>query len=289
MLRKAQKIAGGVTLLILCLSVTACKQEADLKAKTTQFIEAVNNQDIATVEKLVHPDYIQHNPFVPTGRDGFVKLFPILKENGTKAETVRMLQDGNYVVMQNIWKNADPFGAPEMVAFDVLRFNEEGLIMEHWDALMPQTAPNPSGRTLTDGPTEIKERDKTADHKAQVAALFDALINGSAEEAGQAFQANFKVDYHQHNPDAGDGIQGFMEATESGKLDFEFQKHHKVLGEGNFVLSISEGVHRSKRAVFYDLLRFEDGKIAEHWDVIQDIPSENLANDNTMFGFPESE
>lgn len=284
MSKNLQRILAG-TALPLVLLISACQQEPDLKARAAEFIKAVNNQDVETVEKLVHPDYIQHNPFVPTGRDGFVNLFPILKKYNTRAETVRMFQDGNYVVLHNIWKNAEPFGAPIMVAFDVIRFDKDGLIAEHWDAMMINTPPNPAGRSLTDGPTEILEGHPTDEYKAKVASLFNSLISGTPEEAGNAFQENFQKDYHQHNPVAGDGIQGFLAARKSGDLVFEFKKQHKVLGEGNFVLSISEGTHRGKPAVFYDLLRFENGTIAEHWDVIQDIPSENLANDNTMFGF----
>jgi predicted SnoaL-like aldol condensation-catalyzing enzyme len=57
------------------------------------------------------------------------------------------------------------------------------------------------------------------------------------------------------------------------------------MGEGNFVLTVSEGVCNDKQQVFYDLLRFENGKAVEHWDVIQEIPTKGLANNNGMFGF----
>lgn len=40
-----------------------------------------------------------------------------------------------------------------------------------------------------------------------------------------------------------------------------------------------------KKHAFYDLLRFENGKAVEHWDNIQEIPTKNLANNNSMFGF----
>jgi len=93
--------------------------------------------------------------------------------------------------------------------------------------------------------------------------------------------------YHQHNPGIKDGLSGIIEAVEyltSKNNMFRYTKIHKVLGEGNFVLTVSEGEWNDKPNVFYDLLRFEDGKAVEHWDVIQAIPTEGLANDNGMFG-----
>ena len=47
----------------------------------------------------------------------------------------------------------------------------------------------------------------------------------------------------------------------------------------------SEGELMGKNQVFYDLFRVKDGKIVEHWDVIQEIPTEGLAHNNGMFGF----
>lgn len=249
------------------------------------FLGAVMKQDTATMRKFAEADYIQHNPFVPTGLESFIGLLPVLKEHGTYAENVRMFQDGDFVFMHNIWKNAKPFGADEMVAFDIIRVNENGKVAEHWDAMMASTPPNPSGRNLTDGETIITDLDKTEENKAKVKALFDVLINGTPEEAGAAVVAHFISDYKQHNPKAGDGLQGFMSAMPTEQ--WKFTKQHKVLGEGNFVLSISEGTHKGIQSVFYDLVRFENGMIVEHWDVIQQIPIEGLANNNGMFGFQE--
>ena len=247
------------------------------------FLGAVLQQDAAKMRELANADYIQHNPFIPTGLEPFIQLLPVLKAHGTTAENVRMFEDGHYVFMHNIWRNAAPFGADVMVSFDIIRVDEHGKVAEHWDAMMAQTPPNPSGHTLTDGPTAITDLDKTETHKAQVKRLFDALIHGTPEQAGAAVQANFAPDYKQHNPMAADGLTGFMAAMPSEQ--WVFKKQHKVLGEGNFVLSISEGTHRGTPVVFYDLLRFDGGKIVEHWDVIQAIPTSGLANNNGMFGF----
>jgi len=56
----------------------------------------------------------------------------------------------------------------------------------------------------------------------------------------------------------------FVNVTESA---------HKVLGQGNFVLMMSEGLFDGKPTAFYDLYRLEEGKQVEHWDVWKDAPS----------------
>ena len=55
-------------------------------------------------------------------------------------------------------------------------------------------------------------------------------------------------------------------------ITMKYDKIHKVLGEGNFVLVMSEGKFGGKHIAFYDLFRVENGKIAEHWDTIEPIP-----------------
>ena len=132
------------------------------KEKVKSFIEAVNNRDTTTVKQLVYPDYIQHNRFIPTGRTIFLSLFPVWGANNTQAETIRMLADGNFVVMHNLWKNTQLFGTAQMVSFDILRIAENGLIAEKWDAMMPKKGPNPSGKTLIDGSTSMEDLDKSA-------------------------------------------------------------------------------------------------------------------------------
>jgi predicted SnoaL-like aldol condensation-catalyzing enzyme len=64
----------------------------------------------------------------------------------------------------------------------------------------------------------------------------------------------------------------------------QFDTIHKVLGEGNFVLLVSEGTFMGTHSSFYDLFRVENGRIAEHWDVIEPIPAkENWKNNNGKF------
>ncbi len=258
------------------------------KEKTQAFTLAVNTRNTAEIEQLVQEDYIQHNPFVPSGRQAFIGLVPVLEEQGTEVETIRLIEDGPYVVMHNHWKKAAPFGADQMISFDLIRFDANGKIAEHWDVLTALTPPNASGRTLIDGETTIKNLNETEQNRALITNFIENAIQAKPE----AFEAILKQSFHpiflQHNPGAGDGISSLLEAIQQRKVAFTFEKLHLVLAEGNFVLSVTEGTHFEKPAVFYDLFRIDQGKIVEHWDVIQAIPTENLANENTMFNFPQS-
>ena len=251
------------------------------------FLGAVMKQDTATMRQVANADYIQHNPFVPTGLEPFIGLLPILKEHETYAENVRMFQDGDFVFMHNIWKNAKPFGADEMVAFDIIRVNENGKVAEHWDAMTVLLKETASGRSQTDGPTIVEDLDKTEANKTLAVSLIeDVLMGKNPSKIGDYISSE---EYHQHNPQIKDGLTGIVEAVEyltSQNNMFKYTKIHKVLGEGNFVLTVSEGEwNGGKKHVFYDLFRMKDGKIVEHWDVIQEIPTEGLAHNNGMFGF----
>lgn len=250
------------------------------------FLGAVLKNDPETMRKLANADYIQHNPFIPTGLEPFIQMLPVLAENATTAENIRMFQDGNYVFMHNIWRNARPFGADEMVSFDIIRLDDNGKVAEHWDAMTALVKETANGRTQTDGPTEVKDLDKTEANKALARGLVeDVLMGKNPTRITDYISAET---YHQHNPGIKDGLQGIVEAVEyltSQNNMFQYTKIHKVLGEGNFVLTVSEGQWNNTNNVFYDLFRIENDKVVEHWDVIQPIPTEGLANNNDMFGF----
>ncbi|MEL6345078.1 MAG: nuclear transport factor 2 family protein [Myxococcota bacterium] len=225
---------------------------------------------------------IQHNPLVPTGRDALLGFLPILKEAGTVYQNHRLLQDGDYAVMHNTLNNARPFGAEKIVSFNVYRI-ENGTIAEHWGVPTPIVEETASGHRQFDGETDVTDLDQTASNKAAVVRLFDVIINGTPEEVGAIITSTFAPDYKNHSPVVADGVPAVFEAFQ--REQWVYLKNHKVLGEGNFVLSISEGTAKGVPTAFYDLVRFEAGKVVEHWDVILPIPTEGLANDNGMFGF----
>src|SRR5471032_3495092 len=92
--------------------------------------------------------------------------------------------------------------------------------------------------------------------------------------------------YTQHNPGAPDGPEGFKRLVTLLKEKFPNSHNEikRVIAEGDLVVlhvhSVREPGQRGRAIV--DIFKVENGKIVEHWDVVQDIP-EKSANDNTMF------
>ncbi|WP_428543252.1 nuclear transport factor 2 family protein [Profundibacter sp.] len=128
--------------------------ELVLNAVTAIFI----NFDADSAQQLLADGYIQHNPGVPTGAAPILGFIPGLKESGIKLDIHRTITDGNLVAMHTTYQNAQAFGAPTLVGFDVYRV-ENGKVVEHWDNLQVPSAPNPSGHSMVDGATEVTDLD----------------------------------------------------------------------------------------------------------------------------------
>lgn len=237
----------------------------------------------AGLRDVFAPDIIQHNVLVPTGRDALIGLLPVLKEFGTTYENLRLLQDGPYAIMHNVVTNAHPFGAQEVMSFNVYRV-ENGQIAEHWGAPTPVVEPAEGMPSQFGGATDITDLDKTDANKAAFSHLFEVIVNGTPEQITETVTSMFAEDYINHSPGVGNGVANLFAAFQ--REQWVYTKTHKVLGEGNFVLAISEGTAKGAPTAFYDLVRFENGRVVEHWDVILPIPGPGeTANDNGMFGF----
>ena len=252
--------------------------------KALALINTFATGDTEKAASLLAPDYVQHNLDYGTGRDAFVSAVAGLAQAPVKTavKNIRAFEDGDKVFLQNAYNFA---GAGDQVAFDVFRFNDDGLIAEHWDNIADKAAPNPSGRTQIDGTTEIKDLDKTeANRKVVEGFLYDVLEGNNPQKTPDYFDGD---NYIQYNTGIADGLSGLSAALEEmGKqgIQMVYTKVYQVLAQGNFVLAMSEGTFADKPTAYYDLFRIEDGKIAEHWDIMATIPDKSTwKNENGKF------
>lgn len=248
------------------------------KQQAVDLLKAIVTGDPDAISVINPNKYIQHNLSAADGFVGFQGLLKVVPESSS-VNTVRVFQDGNYVFTHSEYNIFGP-----MTGFDIFRF-EDGKIVEHWDNLWPKADPNPSGRTAIDGPIEVKDLDKTEMNKELGRRLVqDVLINREVDKfPGYCDGEN----YTQHHPMIPDGVTTLVElfkANFAAGTGSKYDRIHLVLGEGNFVLITSEGSFDGEPTSYYDMFRFENGKVVEHWDIIEPIPPRSeWKNDNGKF------
>ncbi len=276
-------LSGGNAKTALAPSRTK-RSEHGKHPESSRAINTFATGDTAKAASLLDEGYIQHNLAYGTGRDSFVGSVEYLAAAPVKTtvNNIRAFEDGDKVFLQTVYNFA---GAGEQVAFDIFRFNGEGLVAEHWDNLAAVAVPNPSGRTQIDGTASISDLDKTEDNRAFVERfLVDVMQGKNPEKTPEYFDGDA---YIQHNTGIADGLSGLGAALESlanAGIQMVYDTTHQVLAQGNFVLAVSEGTFGGAPTSYYDLWRVEDGKIAEHWDVMETIADrETWANENGKF------
>lgn len=261
------------------------QEEQTNTEKALALIGTFASGDTETARELLDENYIQHNLAYGTGADAFIGSVEYLASADVKTtvNNIRAFEDGDKVFLQTIYNFA---GAGEQVAFDIFRFDEDGEIAEHWDNLTALAAePNPSGHTQTDGTMEITDLDKTEENRKLVEDfLYDVMQGNNLDKTPDYFDGDT---YIQHNTGIADGVSGLNAAlgamAEQG-ISMVYDEVHMVLAHGNFVLAVSEGTFGGEPTSYYDLWRVENGKIAEHWDVMETIADQSTwQNENGKF------
>jgi predicted SnoaL-like aldol condensation-catalyzing enzyme len=247
-----------------------------------ELLKSIETGDTGPIAFINPNKYIQHNLAVADGLAGFGEVISQLPKGSARVNTVRVFSDGDYVVAHTEYNF---FGLK--VGFDIFRF-EDGKITEHWDNLQATVEKTASRRSQTDGPTAIVDLDKTEANKNLVKDLVSKVfLGGQFEKITDYISAS---QYDQHNPYVADGLNALSQAVQEmakAGTPMVYTQNHLVLGEGNFVLAVSEGIFMGKQSSFYDLFRIEGGKVVEHWDTIEEIPMRSeWRNTNGKFNFP---
>jgi predicted SnoaL-like aldol condensation-catalyzing enzyme len=127
----------------------------------------------------------------------------------------------------------------------------------------------------------IEEQQKLEANKEMVAWFYQELF-GNKNIA--VIDSLIREDYIQHNPMAADGRQALKNVlgawfTDAAKDTVDIQR---IGADGDLVYLHTRARFGDKTFSVIDIFRIEDGKIAEHWDVLQEVP-DSAANPHPMF------
>lgn len=121
-------------------------------------------------------------------------------------------------------------------------------------------------------------------NKQNAMSFYDLMFNQNKPEEG--IENYVGDEYIQHNPGVGDGKQAFIDYFIQMAREYPGKKVHfiRAVAEGNFVvLHCHQQWPGDHEYAGIDIFKFDDeGKIVEHWDVLQIIPNESK-NNNSMF------
>ena len=249
------------------------------KDRIRTLLKGIETGDPNSVKVVNEAKYIQHNPQTHEGSEGLAALFARLAKSNPRVNIVRAFEDGDFV-----FAHTEYDFSTRRIGFEVFRFEGEYAV-EHWDNIQPRQGPNPSGHSMVDGPTVARDLGATENNRAHVQRFVDdVLIARRIDRLEDYVDAALFI---QHNPYLSDGaaaLRSVLQSPPDAPDGTRYARHHRILAEGDFVLSVSEGARGGVHSSFYDLFRIDGGRIVEHWDTIETVPPrEQWKNDNGKF------
>jgi predicted SnoaL-like aldol condensation-catalyzing enzyme len=250
------------------------------KEQICTLLKGIETGDPSAVSVVNEEKYIQHNPQTHEGSEGLATLFKRLSKTSPRVNIVRIFEDGDF-----IFGHTEYDFVTRNIGFEIFRFENEQAV-EHWDNIQLRQGPNISGHSMVDGTIEITDNDKTESNRLVIQSFVENVLLNRTQEGLNEYIS--QEEYIEHSPNCGDDliqIQAMLfDPNDGSSNSINYDKLHRLLAEGNFVLSVCEGYANRIPSSFFDLYRLKEGKIVEHWGTTEAIPTQSeWKNNNGKF------
>lgn len=237
----------------------------DLICKLLKGIETGDPESVIAVNE---EKYIQHNPQTHEGSEGLAALFKRLAKTNPHVNIVRVFEDVDFV-----FAHTEYDFDTRNIGFEIFRFEADQAV-EHWDNIQSRKPPNSSGHSMVDGEVAVSDLNETENNRHTIKSLINEVLLTKQFDAINNYID--KDHYIEHSPRFDDDfnhvIAAFSSLNKSNNYSINYTKCHRILAEGNFVLSVCEGFANDVPTSFFDLYRLKNNKIVEHWDTTEAIP-----------------
>lgn len=105
-----------------------------------ELLNALRAVDLDAIDRLVAPDYQQHNPKAANGREGLKEFLGAA--GPLDVQVHRVLADGDLVAVHGHLRTWD------MAVVDIFRLSEDGHVVEHWDVVQPVAGQSANGNDM---------------------------------------------------------------------------------------------------------------------------------------------
>lgn len=236
------------------------------------------------IEKYWAKNYVQHNPTIGNGREVLQAFTLENRSENFNFEMGSIMAEGDFVAVHS---RLTGFSETPLILVDIYRV-KLGKIVEHWDVIQEEVPASESVNGNAMFPIEsvmFPSRDEEANRALAVSVINNVFGLGNIDMIDEVYDES----YIQHNPFIPNGREVVKDVIRSiNPEEFSFEVGF-AMAYGDFVLLHSRvqgfpGFDIEGGLIAVDIFRFEDGKIMEHWDVVQEeVVLQDTANGNPMF------
>lgn len=223
--------------------------------------------------------YREHQYTAGFSRDGLARYVAdrLARHPQHRCVIHKVLSDDRHVFLLVEEKLGDGVDVARAELFRI----EHGKIAEHWGSHVVDAKDRKNPNGTFDGP----QPDRTVDYARRYVAQFEALdLRGFDRQEIECFYESRVPEYRQHSPKGGDGLEGLVTILRKMKDSGQkmIMQPRRVLVDGDFI--VCHRLYDSfpkhplvNRINTFDLFRLNAaGKAVEHWDVMEDVPSEDM-------------